>query len=110
MVLFFLSFCLLCRKLKEFWQAPENEYEEFFECFAVLSLNGHDVVDPRDAPLEIKTLNVASSSSCTKGPVAKSSLVGGVPDVIVHEVLWTKFTKPPSISLMLRLRRLTKNR
>ena len=46
MVLFFLSFYLLCCKLKEFWQAPENEYEEFFECFAPPPLNDQDVADP----------------------------------------------------------------
>ena len=64
LVLLFLSFYLLCKKLKNLWYAPENDYEEFFECFAALSLADQDIDDFGDdssAPPESYKTDVASS-------------------------------------------------
>ena len=38
-VLFLMSLCLMIQKLTDFWNGPAEEYEEFFESFADLSLN-----------------------------------------------------------------------
>ena len=116
LVLLFLSFYLLCKKLKNLWHALENDYEEFFECFAALSLADQDTDDFGDdssAPPESCETDVASSFkfgfSIPIPQPEKNSLIEGLSDAIVREHIWTKLKLPPSISLIYRLRRVSKS-
>jgi hypothetical protein len=95
------------------WVAPVEEYDDFFDAFAELSL-GDD--DPRP---------VASrgSGSCSVTPPGSLASVGAVtppahvssgellpplPDLIARTALWDALRLPRSISLLYRLRRVNR--
>jgi hypothetical protein len=87
--------------LKDLWQAPENDYEEFFDCFVALSL---DEVSPSSDHGSSHVESRAPPESCTC-PILQSSLprtvksipnnpesnsFGRIPDAIFQEHLWAK--------------------
>ena len=88
----YMLVCLLWAKIQELFstiQAPVEEYDEFFDSFASLSIDNARTV-PR--------------VGCTTPPVSENSgLLPLIPDLVTTIIVWNKLCSP-SISLLYRLR------
>ena len=93
----YMALCLLYAKIQELFvgiRALVEDYDNFFDSFAALSLDETEIA----AAIESKSPPVSK----------KCRLLRLVPIAITRGTVWDKLRIPPSISLLFRLRHISK--